>query len=199
MDVTNVLRSGYFLGETARTSVEMPAIKAVSGIRKRRTSGRIAAARQKWLGMEAQAQALKTPQNANNVEPRRIRARAAVTRIIASGKVRSGPKLCGTANRWAMVRGPADSACGAGRANRERIFCVIISLSSNYRRPVILSLHKCPGTCLRIAGGARHKNGRHVEMVGYILERLHIFVAHPSSCVRSPPYSGCGVEPICAT
>jgi hypothetical protein len=47
MDVTNVLRSGYFLGEAARTRFEMPAIKAVNGIKKRKASGRIAAPRQK--------------------------------------------------------------------------------------------------------------------------------------------------------
>jgi hypothetical protein len=47
MDVTNVLRSGYFLGETARTTVEIPAINAVNGIKKRRARGRIAAACQK--------------------------------------------------------------------------------------------------------------------------------------------------------
>jgi len=77
----------------ARTIAEIPAIKAVNGIKNRSASGRIAAVRQKWLGMEFQVRALKTPQTANIKEPRRIRAKAAATRIRASGRLKLGGKL----------------------------------------------------------------------------------------------------------
>jgi hypothetical protein len=43
--------------------------------------------------MELQVRALKTPQTANIKEPRRIRAKAAVTRIRASGRLKLGGKL----------------------------------------------------------------------------------------------------------
>jgi hypothetical protein len=98
MNVTNVLSSGYFFGEIARTIAEIPAIKAVNGNRKRSTKGRIAAARQKWLGIASQVRTLNTPQSANNEEPSRIRDKAAATRIIASRTLRLGVKLCGIEN-----------------------------------------------------------------------------------------------------
>jgi hypothetical protein len=77
----------------ARTIAEIPAIKAVKGIKNSIARGRIAAVRQKWLGMELQVRALKTPQTANINDPRRIRASAAATRIRASGTLKLGGKL----------------------------------------------------------------------------------------------------------
>jgi hypothetical protein len=87
----------------------IPAIKAANGIKKRKARGRIEAARQKSLGIAAQARALKTPQTANNNEPERILAKAPPTLTRASGRLKLGGKLCGTANRSASVRCPEGS------------------------------------------------------------------------------------------
>ena len=105
------------------------------------------------LGTAAQTRALKTPQRANNNDPRRIRAKAAATRTKASGILKSGAKLCGMANRWAMDRLPAGSACGSGRASHERIFCVIISLSAGFQLPcnTIVTHLLCNGCYQRLS------------------------------------------------
>lgn len=88
-------------GEIAFTTAEIPTIKAVSGITKSSTRGRIAVARQKLLGIAFHALAKHTPHSANKEEPRSIRAKAAESLISTSGKLKSGGKECGTANRWA--------------------------------------------------------------------------------------------------